>query len=67
MSKCEAILELHRTGRSNPEILKLTKAPKSIISDTVNHYLKLGTSEDHPRCGRPVITQLRISGPSEKG
>ena len=53
MSKHEAILELHHMGRSNPKIVKLTKVPKSTIRDTVNCYLELGTSEDHPRCGRP--------------
>ena len=53
MSKCEAILELHCAGRSNPKIVKLTKVPKSTVRDTVNHYLELGTSEDHARCGRP--------------
>ena len=51
MSKHEVILELHHTGRSNPKIVKLIKAPKSTIRD--NHYLELGTSEDCPRCGRP--------------
>ena len=40
MSKRKAILELHRAGRSNPEIVKLTKASKSTIRDTV-HRLSL--------------------------
>ena len=53
MSKCEAILELHHAGRSNPKIVKLTKALKSAVRDTVNCYLELGTSKDCPRCGRP--------------
>ena len=67
-SKHEAILELHHVGRSNPEIVKLTKAPKSTIRDTVNCYLKLGTSEDCPSCGRPQSAcAVRISGPSERG
>ena len=53
MSKCEAILKLHCTGRSNLEIVKLTKAPKLTVRDTVICYLELGTSEDHPRYGKP--------------
>ena len=36
MSKCEAILELHHEGRSNPETVKFTKAPKSTVRDTAN-------------------------------
>ena len=52
MSKFEAILKLHCTGRSNLEIVKLTKASKSMVRDTVNCFFELGTSEDHPRCGR---------------
>ena len=53
MSKHEAILELHHTGRSNPKIVKLTKASKSTVRDTVNCYLELETLEDCPKCGRP--------------
>ena len=34
-AKSEAIIELHRAGYTNSEIVKLIKAPKSIVHHTV--------------------------------
>ena len=51
MSQREAIIYLHCVGKTNRKIVKLLKAPKLTVCDTVNHYKKLGTSDDQPKCG----------------
>ena len=53
MSQREAIIQLHCAGKSNPEIVKLLKAPKSTVRDAVKRYNELGTTNDRHRCGRP--------------
>ena len=35
MSKRAAIIQLHRVGHSNSKIMKLLKAPKSTVHDTI--------------------------------
>jgi len=53
MSQREAIIQLHCAGKTNPEIVKVLKAPKSTVRDAVKRYQELGTTGDRPRCGRP--------------
>ena len=53
MSKRAAIIQLHRAGHSNSKIMKLLKAPKSTVRDTILRFQELGTMEDWDRSGRP--------------
>ena len=56
MSKRAAIIQLHRAGHSNSKIMKLLKAPKSTVCDTIlrfQRFQELGTMEDRDRSGRP--------------
>ena len=53
MSQHEAIIQLFCARKTNPEIVKISKAPKSIVQDALNRYKKLGTSHDRPRSGQP--------------
>ena len=53
MSKREAIIQLHCVGRTNSEIIKLSKVAKSTMYHVVDRFKELGTSEDRPRSGRP--------------
>ena len=43
MSKRAAIIQLHRAGHSNSKIMKLLKAPKSTVCDTILRFQELGT------------------------
>ena len=43
MSKRAAIIQLHHVGHSNSKIMKLLKAPKSTVCDTILHFQELGT------------------------
>ena len=52
-NKRAAIIELHRAGKTKPEIVKLLKAPKSTVYHTLRRFKELGTTEDRPRSGRP--------------
>ena len=53
MSKRAAIIQLHRAGHSNSKIMKLLKAPKSTVRNTILRFQELGTMEDRDRSGRP--------------
>ena len=53
MSQRKAIILLFCTGKKNPEIVKILKAPKSTVRDAVNQYKELETSDDHLRSGQP--------------
>ena len=53
MSKRAAIIQLHRAGHSNSKIMKLLKAPKSTVRDTILRFQELGTMEERDRSGRP--------------
>ena len=53
MSKRAAIIQLHRVGHLNSKIMKLLKAPKSTVCDTILRFQELGTMEDRDRSGRP--------------
>ena len=57
MSKRAAIIQLHRAGHSNSKIMKLLKAPKSTVRDTILCFQELGTMEDQDRSGRPRSTR----------
>ena len=62
MSQRQAIIQLHCAGKINPQIVKLLKAGKSTVTDTIMRYKELGTCSDRPRCGRPrtARTQSKI-------
>ena len=53
MSQQKAIIQLFCSGKTNPEIVKILKAPKSTVRDAVNQYKELGTSDDRPKNGQP--------------
>ena len=48
MSQREAIIQLHCAGKTNPEIVKLLKAPKSTVRDAVKRYQELGQQVMNP-------------------
>ena len=52
MSQWKAIIQLFCTGKMNPEIVKILKAPKSTVWYAVNQYKELGTSDDCPKSGQ---------------
>ena len=52
MSQRKAIIQLFCAGKTNPEIVKILKAPKSTVWDAVNQYIELGTSDDCPKSGQ---------------
>ena len=52
-AKRAAIIELHHTGKTNSEIVKLLKAAISTVYYTVTRFQELKSTEDHPQCGRP--------------
>ena len=51
--KRAAIIELHRAGKTNSEIVKLLKAPRSTVYHTVSRCKELQSTEDRPQNGRP--------------
>ena len=51
--KRAAIIELYRAGKTNSEILKFLKAPRSTVYHTVRRCKELQSTEDRPRSGRP--------------
>ena len=53
MSQRKAIIQLFCAGKTNPEIVKILKAPKSTVRDAVNLYKELGTSDDCLKSGQP--------------
>ena len=50
--KHAAIIELHCTGKTNSEIVKLLKAPRSTVYHMVSRFKELQSAEDRPRSGR---------------
>jgi inhibitor of nuclear factor kappa-B kinase subunit alpha len=50
----EAIIALHRKGKTQKEIISALKVPQSTVSRAIKRFKELGTSEDRPRSGRPV-------------
>ena len=51
-AKRAAIIEFHRAGKTNSEIMKLLKAARSIVYYTVTRFRELKSIEDHLRSGR---------------
>ena len=68
MSKRAAIIQLHRAGHSNSKIMKLLKAPKLTVRDTILRFQELGTMEDRDRSGRPrsACTPAKIKALRER-
>ena len=68
MSKRAAIIQLHRAGHSNSRIMKLLKAPKSTVCDTILRFQELGTMEDRDRSGQPqsACTPAKIKALRER-
>ena len=60
MSQHDAIIQLHCAGKTNPEIIKLLKAPRSTVWKVVKRYQDLGTTSDWPRCGRPRTARTSV-------
>ena len=54
--KCAAIIELHCTEKTNSAIVKLLKAPRSIVYHMVSRFKVLQSTEDRPRSGRSRIS-----------
>ena len=52
-AKREVIIELHRAGYTNSEIVKLIKALRSTFHHTVKRFKELGNATDRPPSGRP--------------
>ena len=46
--KCVTIIELHHTGKTNSDIVKLLKALRSTVYYTVRRFQELKSTEDHP-------------------
>ena len=59
MTKKAAIIEHHRAGKTNSEIIKILKVAKSTINHVMKRYHELGTSGDRPRSGRPRTVRTR--------
>ena len=57
--KHAAIIELHRAGKTNSEIVKLLKAARSTVYYTVTRFRELKSTEDRPRYGRPRSSERR--------
>ena len=55
--KCAAIIELYHAGKTNSEIVKLLKAPRSTIYHTVSRFKELQTTKDCPQSERPQSSQ----------
>ena len=51
-AKRAAIIELHRIGKTNSEIMKLLKAARSTVYYTVMRFQELKSTEDRRRCVR---------------
>ena len=51
--KRAAIIKLHRAGKTNSEIVKFLKAPRSTVYHMVSRFKELQSTEDRPRSGRP--------------
>ena len=51
--KRAAIIEPLRAGKTNSEIVKLLKVPRSTVYHTVSRFKELQSTEDRPRSGRP--------------
>ena len=60
MSQQKAIIQLFCAGKTNPEIVKILKAPKSTVWDAVNQYQELETSDDCPKSGQPRTARTPI-------
>ena len=54
--KCAAIIELHCTEKTNSAIVKLLKAPRSIVYHMVSRFKVLQSTKDRPRSGRSQIS-----------
>ena len=52
MSQRKAIIQLFCAGKTNPEIVKILKAPKLTVRDAVNQCKKLDTSDDRFKSGQ---------------
>ena len=68
MSQRKAIIQLFCVGKTNPEIVKILKAPKLTVRDAVNEYKELETCDDHPKSGqsRTARTPTKIKAIRER-
>ena len=59
MSRREAIIGLYQAGKSNSEVIKLLKLPKSIVYHVVSRFRELGKAKNRLRRGRPRSAQTK--------
>ena len=59
MTKRDLIIKLHCTGRTNSETIKLLKVAQFTVYHVKNRFKEIGTSEDHPRSGRPRTARTK--------
>ena len=60
MSKRDIIIQLHWTGRTKSETIKLLKVAKSTVYHVVKRFKELGRSEDRPRSGRISTARSKL-------
>ena len=53
MSEREATIQLHCSGKTKSEIIKLLKVAKSTVYYIVKRFKDIGTSKDRSRKGKP--------------
>ena len=53
MTKCDAIIGLHRAGTPISKIIKQLKVPKTAVYDAMRRYKELGDTKGHPKSGCP--------------
>ena len=52
IAKRSAVIELYKTGHSNPEIVKSLKSNNMFVSRTISRFTDTGSIQDRPRPGR---------------
>ena len=57
-NKRAAIIELHHTGKTNSEIVKLLKAPRTTVYHVVSRFKKLQSTGDRSQSRRPRSFQM---------
>ena len=53
MAQREAIIEIHRAGKKNSEIVKLIRGPKLTVYHIIKRFEALGNASNRLRRGRP--------------
>ena len=56
--KLAAIIQLHHAGKTNSDIVKLLKAPRSTAYHTVSRFKELQSTKDRSLSGRPQSSRM---------